>query len=223
MILPKPLRKIVRIFRGGVSPGMIILSVTLGLWFGIMPGLYGIHLALLMLFLILNVNLGIFLFFAGLGKALAFPAAPILYGTGVWMIEHGSFLIKPFSICPIVGLTDFSRYAVVGGLVIGPVLGFLAGLAMAWMVTGFRRKWINLQQKSDTLQRWQRKKSVKFLQWLLVGKGVKDMHKVMESKSKVVRKGSIVTLLILAIASVGVLKLYGNRWITCRTAQTLTT
>jgi len=202
---------------------MIVLSATLGLWFGIMPGLYGIHLALLMLFLILNVNLGIFLFFAGLGKALAFPAAPILYGTGVWMIEHGSGLIKPFSMCPIVGLTDFSRYAVVGGLVIGPVLGIVAGMVMAWMVTGFRRKWINLQQKSDTLRRWQGKKSVRFLQWLLVGKGAKDVRKVMESKSKVVRKGSIVTLLVLAVASVGVLKLYGNCWITRRTAQTLTT
>ena len=70
MFLPKPLRKLVGIFRGSVSPSMILVTVILGVWFGLTPGWYGLHTAIVFFVLIFNVGIGFFLFFAGVGKAL---------------------------------------------------------------------------------------------------------------------------------------------------------
>ena len=44
-----------------LSPSLIVLSTLLGFWFGLTPGFYGIHVALLLLALVLNINFGIFL------------------------------------------------------------------------------------------------------------------------------------------------------------------
>ena len=49
MLLPKPIRKFIAIFRGGVSPLMIILSIILGFTFGLIPGFYGVHALILIL------------------------------------------------------------------------------------------------------------------------------------------------------------------------------
>ncbi len=58
MILPRPIRKILAIFRGSVSPVMIFISITLGFWFGLVPDFAGIHVAVLVLVFLLNVHLG---------------------------------------------------------------------------------------------------------------------------------------------------------------------
>ncbi len=76
MLLPRPIRKMLAVFRGSVSPVMIFMSITLGFWFGLIPDFAGIHVAVLVLVVLLNVHLGLFLLSAALGKALCFAAAP---------------------------------------------------------------------------------------------------------------------------------------------------
>ncbi|MBK8268676.1 MAG: hypothetical protein IPK83_10405 [Planctomycetes bacterium] len=78
MILPGPIKKLIGIFRGDAVPVLIILSVMSGFWFGLMPGFYGIHVAILALALVLNINIGVFLLSAALGKAICYAAAGAL-------------------------------------------------------------------------------------------------------------------------------------------------
>ena len=96
MILPKFIKKFLAIFRGSVSPVAIFLSVMLGFSFGLMPGFSGFHTVLVILVLVLNVHIGLFLLSAGIGKALCFAAAPLLYHAGAWIQTYLSFDIFSF-------------------------------------------------------------------------------------------------------------------------------
>ena len=131
MFLPKPLRKFVGIFRGEVSPALILLSTFLGIWFGLTPGWYGVHVILLVFALVLNVHFGIFAMCAGIGRGLAFAAAPVLFHFGQLVQDAAAPVFGFLGSVPIVGLTDFSRCAVAGGMVAGPLLGLLGGFGFA--------------------------------------------------------------------------------------------
>ncbi len=128
MIFPTSLKKWIAVFRGEVSPILILLSVALGFWFGLTPGWYGVHVVLLALALILNVHVGIFLMFAAFGKGLCFAAAPVLFHVGKWTQGALSPVLDFFAALPIVGITDFTRYSVAGAFVLGPVLGVMRSL-----------------------------------------------------------------------------------------------
>ena len=142
MFIPKPFKKLVAILRGDVAPLLIFVSVMLGFWFGLTPGWYGIHVALLVVVLILNVHIGIFVASAGLAKALSFAAAPVLYHTGAWVQESLAWLVQFPAAVPVIGVTDFARYSVCGALLLGPLLGSLAGAGLAYAPVWFRtRRW----------------------------------------------------------------------------------
>ena len=94
MILPKFIKKYLAILRGGVSPVLIFLSIMLGFWFGLIPGWSGLHTALVIVMLVLNVHVGLFLLSAGIGKTLCFAAAPVLYHVGVWIQSYLSILLR---------------------------------------------------------------------------------------------------------------------------------
>ena len=83
MILPKFIRKMLAVLRGGVSPVIIFLSVILGFSFGLIPGFSGLHTAIVIVVLILNIHTGLFLISAALAKSLCFAAAPVLYHAGI--------------------------------------------------------------------------------------------------------------------------------------------
>src|SRR4030042_1389839 len=147
--IPKPIRKILKILRGGVSPVIIFISIMLGFTFGMIPGFSGLHAVLIALVFLLHVNLGMFLLSAALGKALCFAAAPVLYHLGMAAPGYLSGLLKFLATIPIIGITDFNRYAVVGGLIAGPVIGVVVGLFMAWLVISFRRTLLKVEEGSD--------------------------------------------------------------------------
>ena len=206
MIIPKPIRKIVAVFRGGVSPVLIVLSVAMGFWCGLTPGWSGLQTALLIGVLVLNVNLGLFLMYAVLGKALSLAAAPVLYYVGQWVQEWLSGLLGVLSRVPIVGMTDFSRYAVAGSVVIGPVVGVLLGLLLARVVIAFRRGMLKLQDGSETYAKWSSKKWVRVLDWLLLGKSAKDVKSALTGRTKLFRKAGIGVAVVILIVLVVVVK-----------------
>jgi len=211
MILPKPIRKILAIFRGGVSPVIIFLSIMLGFWFGIMPGFYGLHGAIILLMLVLNIHTGMFLLSAGLGKALCFAAAPVLFHIGMAVQNYVPGLVSFLASIPIVGITDFSRYAVTGGLVVGPVIGGIAGLLMARSVIRFRRMLLKLEEGSEKFRIWYSKGWVRMLDRILIGKRAKDAKSMFTSKAKIIRKaGVVLAVLVLGGAAAATILVKDN-------------
>ncbi len=201
MFLPKPLKKLLGIFRGSVSPTMILITVILGVWFGLTPGWSGLHTVILFAVLILNIGIGFFIFFAGLGKAISIIIAPALYYTGGWVQEYLAGALSFLASIPIIGLTDFSRYSVAGALVLGPVIGFIFGLPLARLVTRFRNMWIRFEDRSEKLRKFQSKSWVRVLDRILIGKSAKDVRGVLTAKPKIIRKAGVIFAIIVVIAS----------------------
>lgn len=191
MVLPKPMKKWIAVFRGDVAPSLIVLSTLLGFWFGLTPGFYGIHVALLLLALVLNINFGIFLLTAGIGKAVCFAAAPVLYHAGAWAQRDLSGVLTWLTAIPVVGLTDVARYAVAGSLILGPVVGFVLGVLLAQSVHRFRKTWLRLEEGSDAFKRWMGKGWIKLLARLLVGKGAASAGEILRKRPKYIRMAGV--------------------------------
>jgi len=200
MILPRFIRKFLAIFRGGVSPVAIFLSVMLGFSFGLMPGFSGFHTLLVIVVLVLNVHVGLFLLSAGIGKTLCFAAAPVLYHAGVWIQTYLSFLLRLLASIPVIGMTDFSRYSVAGAVVLGPIIGGIAGLLMVRSVISFRRMLLKLEDGSDKFKKWYSNRWVRILDRLLIGKRTKDAKSLFTAKTKYIRKAGVaLAVLLLAV------------------------
>ncbi|NLH43517.1 MAG: hypothetical protein GX448_16880 [Planctomycetes bacterium] len=196
MLLPRLVGKLLAVLRGNVAPPLILLTVLLGFWTGMMPGWSGLHTVLVVLVLVVNVHIGLFIVSLGLGKTLSLAAAPVLYHVGVWVQGHCSGVLATLSSIPVIGLTDFSRYALVGGLVLGPIVGAVAGLLLAVIVIHFRRMMVKLDEKSEKFRIWYSKWWVRLLDRILIGKRTKDV-KSMFAKAKYIRKVGVVLAAIL--------------------------
>ncbi len=222
MVIPKPIKKWLAIFRGEVSPILILLSVTFGFWFGVTPGFYGLHVALLVLALILNTHFGLFLLAGALGKSLALAGAPALYYVGMFTQDALGPLLALLAAVPIVGITDFSRYAVAGAVVIGPVVGLLLGAVLAKSVLSYRKAWLQLEENSDRFKLWREKKWVRFLDRMLVGKSATDVRETLARRPKLIRwAGVTAAVVVLAAAVVGVKFFLTDEMLTARAAETL--
>jgi uncharacterized protein (TIGR03546 family) len=198
--IPKPIRKFLAILRGGVSPVIIFLTVMLGFTFGLIPGWSGIHVIVIAVIFILNIHIGFFLVSAGLGKAVCFGAAPALYHIGAAVQSYLSPLLKLLAAIPIIGITDFGRYAVTGAVVSGPIVGAAGGLLLARAVIGFRRKMLKFEEGSEKFKKWYSNPWVRVLDRILVGKRTKDAKALFTAKAKIFRKAGIALAVILFVA-----------------------
>ena len=222
MILPKPIRKMLAIFRGSVSPVLIFISITLGFWFGLIPGFAGIHVVMVVLVFLLNVHLGLFLLSAGIAKGLCFAAAPVLYHIGAAVQDNMSGLLNLLASVPIVGMTDFSRYSVAGALVVGPIIGAVIGLLMARSVIGFRRALLKFEEGSEKFKKWYSKRWVRILDRLLVGKRAKDAKALFTAKTKVIRKAGVAIAVLILVGSAAAVILVKDSMARDYAARTMT-
>ncbi len=196
----KKIRKLVALFRGQISPVLAGIAVGLGFWFGLIPGFSGIHAVILIALVLLNVPVGLFLLFAGLGKTLCLAAAPALYHAGLYIQDHMAWMLQTLGSIPIIGLTNFNRPAVAGSIIIGPVCGIIFGLIVGYMILGFRKTWFKLENGSEKFAQWQSKRYVKIMDRILIGKRAKDAKTALEAKTVYLRKaGAALAVLILAI------------------------
>jgi uncharacterized protein (TIGR03546 family) len=202
MILPKFIRKLLAVLRGGVSPVIIFLSVTLGFCFGLIPGWSGLHTVILIVVLILNIHTGLFILSGALAKSLCFAAAPVLYHTGAWIQAHLSFLLSLLESIPLIGITDYNRYSVAGAIVLGPIIGAIAGLLMARSVIAFRRQLLKFEEGSEKFSKWYSNTWVRILDRLLIGKRTKDAKALFTAKTKYIRKAGVALAAIVLIASI---------------------
>ncbi len=199
--IPRSIKKMLAVFRGGVAPPLIFLSVMLGFWFGLVPGWSGLHTVLVILFLILNIHTALFLLSAAIGKGLLFAAAPVLYHIGVFAQDHISWLFKLLASVPLVGITDFTRYSVAGAVVVGPVIGAIAGLLLARAVIGFRKTLLRFEENSEAFKKWYSHRWVRIIDRLLVGKRTKDAQSLFTGRTVYIRKAGVVLALIVIIVS----------------------
>jgi uncharacterized protein (TIGR03546 family) len=202
MILPKFIRKLLAVLRGGVSPPIIFLSVMVGFCFGLIPGWSGLHTVIVIAMLIFNIHTGLFLLSGALAKSLCFAAAPVLYHVGVWIQAHLSFVLGFLESIPLIGITDFNRYSVTGAIVLGPIIGAVAGLLMARSVIGFRRKLLKFEDGSDKFRKWYSNRWVRIMDRVLIGKRTKDAKSLFAAKTKYIRKAGIALAAIVIIGSV---------------------
>jgi len=221
MILPGFVRKLSAVFRGNVAPPLIFLSVLMGAWMGMMPGWSGLHTVLAVIVLVVNLNLGLFILSLGVAKALSLAAAPVLYHTGVWVHGHLPGLLATLSSIPVIGLTDYSRFALAGGLVLGPIVGAIAGIAMALVVINFRRMMVKLDEKSEKFRKYYSKFWVRLLDWLIIGKRTRDV-KSMFAKAKYVRKVGVALAVLLVAGFLVAAHFLQDTTIKRYTAKTLT-
>ncbi len=196
MLLPGFVSKLLAVLRGNVAPPLIFVSVLLGIWTGMMPGWSGLHTALVVLVLVINVHIGLFILALGVGKALSLAAAPVLYHTGVWVHAHLAGVLAGLSSVPVVGITDFNRLAVAGGLVLGPIVGAICGITLAIFVYSFRRTMLKLNEKSEKFRLYYSKFWVRLLDRILIGKRTKDVN-AMFAKAKYIRKVGVVLAVLL--------------------------
>jgi len=102
---------------------------------------------------------------------------------------------------PVIGIPDFNRYSVAGAVVLGPIIGGIAGLLMARSVIGFRRTLLKLEEGSDKFKKWYSNRWVRILDRLLIGKRTKDAKSLFTAKAKYVRKaGAALAVLVLAVS-----------------------
>ncbi len=202
MILPTPFSKILAIFRGGVSPVIIFLTITLGFWFGLVPGWSGFHTLIIALVFVLNIHLGFFLFFAGVAKGLCFAAAPVLFHVGQAVQNHLPGLLNGLAAIPIIGITDFSNYSVAGAVVAGPIIGGIIGLLMARSVISFRRMLLKFERGSEQFKKWYSNRWVHILDRVLVGKRTKDAQSLFTAKTRIIRKAGV-AIAVLVLAAFG--------------------
>jgi hypothetical protein len=219
-MLLKKIRKLTALLRGQVSPVMAGIGVALGFWFGLMPGFSGLHAAVLILILLLNAPIGMFITFIGLGKAACLASAKPLYEFGAYLQEHASFLITITSKIPISGASDFSVAARDGAMVAGPVIGLVLGLIVGLIILGFRKTWLKMESNSEKFGAWQEKGWVKFMDRIVVGKRAKNAKATFETKTKYVRKGGVVLVVILVGGALAV-SVFAKGAIKNQTAQIL--
>ena len=202
MILPGPVRTILAVLRGSVSPVFIFVSIMLGFWFGLTPSWSGLHTVLVILSLVLNTQFGLFLLSAGIGKAVSFAAAPMLYHIGVWIHNCLPWLPCILASIPVLGITDFNRYSVSGALVAGPIVGGIAGLFIARAVIMFRRMLLKLEEGSEKFKKWYSNRGVRILDRLLVSRRTKDIKSLFTDKARVFRKAGVALAVLLLAGSV---------------------
>ncbi|MCH7917089.1 MAG: hypothetical protein IIC50_03785 [Planctomycetes bacterium] len=198
-MLFRKIRKIVAVLRGQVSPVLAGLAVGLGFWFGLTPGFYGIHACLAVLLVLLNLPVGMFILSVGIGKAASLAAAPLLYHLGLMVMEQADWLLDINRLIPVVAITDFSRPALVGTLLVGPVSGLVLGSVMGFSVLGFRKTWLKLQGKSAKFEAWQNQGWVRLLDRIVVGKRASDAAKALAAKTKPLRTGGVILAVILLL------------------------
>jgi uncharacterized protein (TIGR03546 family) len=196
MLLPRFVSKLLYVLRGNVAPPLIFLSVLLGVWLGLMPGWSGLHTALAVIVLVLNIHITLFILSLAFGKAVSLAAAPVLYHAGLWVHAHLAGLLSSLSSIPVVGITDFNRLALAGGLVLGPIVGAVCGLVMAFAVFSFRRTMLKINDKSEKFRQYYSKLWVRILDRVLIGKRTKDVQS-MFAKAKYIRKAGVVLAVLL--------------------------
>ncbi|MCB4205366.1 hypothetical protein LF845_10400 [Deferribacterales bacterium Es71-Z0220] len=136
------IKKIAKILRGNLSFLQIMFACILGAILGFTPGFdraFGLSASIVLLFIVLNANLGIFLFVFSISKLLFYLATPfIFYFGGVLLDNVATGLFAKIINAPVLAFFGFEYYLTSGGLAVGIVIGILMGLIIYYLSKIYR-------------------------------------------------------------------------------------
>ncbi|MEM9065314.1 MAG: hypothetical protein AAGB51_07470 [Planctomycetota bacterium] len=201
------IRKFAQILRGTATPFQLMAACIIGAGIGFIPGLEamawqtpGLVVFWLSVLLILNANLAVAGLVAVGAKAISFALLPVSFAIGRVLLEGPTEGIFAAAVnAPVLAWFGLEYYAVAGGQLLGILLGFTAGVVLVQSVTAFRKKMMDLGENSDRFKKYSEKKSVKFMTWLLIGKGhgKKTYQEILDAKANPIRIIGVVFSLML--------------------------
>ncbi len=168
-------RSIGGILRGNCTAVQLFLACVLGGMAGFIPGFSeapGIIVFLALLLLVLNANLGIATLTALMAKIISVPLIPITFKAGELLLDGPTQgLFRTMINAPVLALFGFEYYLTTGGLLMGLIVGCIIGIALVKFISTFRARMAHMEENSDKFKNVNSKWYIRFLVWLLLGKG----------------------------------------------------
>ena len=212
-------KKIARLLRGNATPAQIMLACTLGVALGFMPGLAqapGLIAALILVLIVSNANLGLVVMAAAPAKLLSLALLPATFWLGRVLLDGPTQGLMKMAInAPVLALFGLEYYVTTGGLLLGVFLGLIAGMVLTRTIGTFRKTMAGMEQNSEAYKRWVAKGWVKFLLYVLVGKGSKEEYSaLLQKKGKVIRPVGVVICVLVVGAMFGLQSALAGPFIT---------
>jgi uncharacterized protein (TIGR03546 family) len=179
------MRNVASFLRGKATPTQVFLAVLLGTVLGFVPGFLmpgaffeglgqapGLIASVLMLALVLQCNLGLLLLAATLGKALSLALIDVCFATGQLLLDGPlQSLFAAMVNAPVLAWFGLDYYATAGGLLVGALLGTLAGMLLVLILRSFRSRMANLEESSEKYRKLTANWLIRLTTWLLLGSG----------------------------------------------------
>jgi uncharacterized protein (TIGR03546 family) len=186
--------------RGQATPAQIMMGALLGALLGFAPGFSaapGLCIALGALVLLLNVSLPFVLLVFAPCKLLGLLALPVSFHIGRVLVDGPlQGLFRWLINTPVLALFGFERYATSGGLLLGLLVGGLAGWLCNRAVARMRATLAGIDVTSETYNKLAGKPLVRLLGWALLG--TRDLRWSKETRSaKPVRMAGLVVVVLL--------------------------
>lgn len=212
------LRKIGGFLRGKATRGQVLTAAILAGLLGFVPGFFlpsdlgggflqapGLILLLLFAVLICNANLGVFTLVTIVAKLTSLLLLPVSFAIGKALVDgplQGTF--KALANGPVTAWFGLEYYATTGGLVLGLFFGVIAGVLMVKALATYRHRMAQIEAGSTAYQTYSSKWYVRFLSWLLLGKGKGNKitwQELAEGNRKAlpVRIGGVIVVVVIAV------------------------
>jgi uncharacterized protein (TIGR03546 family) len=181
-------RKFGKIIRGKATPFQILAACLFGAVIGFTPSFSlapGLIIALIMLVMVINANLGV----AGLvgltAKPLSLLLMPVTFKVGQFLIDGPAQPFFRWAInAPVLAFMGLEYYATTGGILMGMIYGLLCGIILVVSTTRIRKKMASLEEGSDLYKKVSGNIFVRILVFIFIGggKGKKTWAEVAEKK-----------------------------------------
>ncbi len=166
-------RRLGKILRGRSTPFQIALSGLLAGALAFQPGFAhapGIVTALIVLLVILNGSLPFAFAVWGPLKLVSYALMGTSFAIGRFLIDGPTRGLWTWLVnAPVFAWFGFENYVASGGLVLGSVLGLIAGALAAKLLIGMRQKLAGLEEGSERYKQFVAKPWAKVLLFVFVG------------------------------------------------------
>lgn len=206
----KLIRKLGKILRGGASSRDVVLGAIFGVMLGMTPGFGLLTIALLVLVLILNANIGVITSSFTLGKALCYALAPYTFRIGFNIIHLSGMegTIRNLAEKPVWALINLDNYCLVGGFPIAVVVGIIAGILLALVINSLRKGIVMATTKSKKMEALAKNPIVRLILRVLFGKQKEGLAEQIEKKPPLFRKSGAILAIVVVVLVVGMQLLF---------------
>jgi uncharacterized protein (TIGR03546 family) len=194
------IRKFGKVFRGGVHPLEVGISVAMGVMAGVVLGQNGLVVVLLFLILVLNTNKTAMALAGVPFGAMGITLTEYKFLVGRWALSQEP-LARFFELlanAPVGALLGFNRYTVVGGFIAGIPLAILSGLVAMILTKKFRTAALALVGDPEAFSGWMSGRLARLGKWVLFGVGEADYEASLTRTPRPIRWSGLILLVILS-------------------------